>query len=180
MKEYSSIHYDFKNKRSALFMNIVKRDEEHKLQVVSLCDAKDENCEVYVVDLKKNKCWTKKKAGGFRKACIPDDAKDLGEFSLGLKGVFKVHSYEVKKSIKRGFVEASVTVSVIDDGVCVPVGENISGVMKRVGFMQNVGFIDITAGIKNETVFDVPKQCEHGLDLNIEADFERDHFILAI
>ena len=60
-----------------------------------------------------------------------DDAKDLGEFSLGLKGVFKVHSYEVKKSIKRGFVEASVTVSVIDDGVCVPVGENISGVMKR-------------------------------------------------
>ena len=40
LQEYSSIHYDFKNKRSALFMNIVKRDEEHKLQVVSLCDAK--------------------------------------------------------------------------------------------------------------------------------------------
>jgi len=113
-----------------------------------------------------------------REACIPKDAKDLGEYYLGLEGGFKVHSYLVHK----GPIFASVTVSDIDakKGLCAPVGEILSGKMRGVGFLQNVGFVNITPGIKNETVFDVPKECNEEVDFSLAAELERDHFILGI
>jgi len=180
VKEFASVHYDATNKQKAVFMTLMERGFEKKVQVISKCEEGENGCRVYVVDLKKDKCWTKKKECGFREACIPDDAKAVGEFSLGLKGGFNVKGFEVRKRGHFGGVEAEVTVADIGNSTCVPVGETVTGMVKRVGFMQTVGFIDITPGIKNATVFDVPAACKEDTDPGLEAEFDREHFVLAV
>jgi hypothetical protein len=47
--------------------------------------------------------------------------------------------------------------------------------------MAVMGFSDITPGIKNATVFEVPKICdEEESDVSMTMEIERDHFILAV
>jgi len=177
-KEFAQVSYDFTNKRTAAFMTFVDRDKEKKFQIVTRYDddMNDDEGKIYVVDLKEDKCWTKKTRRPFRKACIPDGAKVNGAGYLGLEGKgLKITGYEVATHR----VDAMVTVMNIDKDTCVPTGEVMSGSMKRVSFMRSAAFIDITAGIKNETIFDIPKACEENLDLTLEAEVERD-FIMAI
>jgi len=180
MKEFAKVSYDFTNKRKALFMTLIDRDKEKKFQIVTRYgdDMNEEEGTIYVVDLKENKCWTKKTEREFRKACIPDKSKVAGHGYLGLEGKgLKITAYEIATRE----VDAMVTVNNLDENTCVPVGEVVSGEMrrKRVSFMRNVAFIDITPGIKNETIFDIPKQCEENLDTTLEAELERD-FIMAV
>jgi len=136
----------------------------------------DDEGTVYVVDLNEDKCWTKKTRREFRKACIPDGAKVNGAGYLGLEGKgLKITGYEVTTPR----VDAMVTVMNIDKDTCVPTGEVVSGSMRRASFMKSAAFIDVTAGIKNATVFDIPKACEENLDTSTQAELERE-FIMAI
>jgi len=180
IKEFASVHYDADNNRKAIFMTLVNGDKESKFHVVQRYgDDDEEGGKIYVVDLVRDKCWIKKTEKPFRMACIPKGSKVAGSGSLGLEtgaGGLKITGYEVKK----GDVEALVTVYKINEDVCVPIAETVSGMIKRIGFMKTASFIDITPGIKNATVFDIPKQCEEKLDMSIEAAFERDHFVMAV
>jgi len=179
MKEFASVHYDAVKSRKAIFMTLVTGDKESKFHIIQRYgDDDEEGGKVYIVDLVRDKCWTKRTRKPFRSACIPKGAKAVGSGSLGLAsgpGGLKITGYEVEK----GTVEALVTVYKIDEETCVPIAETVSGMIKRVGFMSTASFIDITPGIKNETVFDIPKQCEEKLDMSIEAAFERDHFVMT-
>lgn len=179
IKEFASIHYDADNSRKAIFMTLVTGDKESKFHIIQRYgDENEQGGKIYVLDLVRDKCWVKKTEKPFRTACIPKGSKVAGSGKLGLAsgpGGLQITGYEVQK----GTVEALVTVYKINDDVCVPIAETVSGMVKRVGFMSAASFIDITPGIKNATVFDIPKQCEEKLDMSIEAAFERDHFVMT-
>jgi len=179
IRENSYISYDATNKRSSVFLNYVNGDYENKFHIVTRFE-EDDDCKcgrMYILDEKKKEC-TVKRLEKFRKACIPEDAKSFGEYYMGLKGGFKVQGFTMHK----GPIFASVTVANLDDKTCVPVGEVLAGSLRRVSFMQTIGFVDITPGIKNETVFAIPEECKDVKETDelLEASLERDHFVLAI
>jgi len=179
VKEFSAVSYDYTNKRKAVFMTFLNGDKQNKYQVITRCDDdNDDGCKVYVIDLQKNECRIKE-VPGFEKSCIPADGKYNGNGAIGFgKNSMKIVSYV----ISRREVTTFVSVGNIGKDLCVPVSETIAGEMKGVGFMQYVGFIDISAGIKNATVFDVPDICDNmaGFEISLEAAFERSYFILAV
>ncbi|XP_005098796.1 ependymin-related protein 1 [Aplysia californica] len=178
--EHAYVAYDYTNRRSAVFLSYINGDYENKFQIVTRYEEDDNDKErrMYFVDEKKNKCWTKKLEREFHKACIPKDAKEHGSYYLGLKGGFKVRSFDVAK----GPIYAFVTVADLDNDLCVPVLEQLSGKLRRISFIQDTQFVDLTPGIKNATVFDVPKQCDEAEETDelFAASVERDHFILGV
>lgn len=56
---------------------------------------------------------------------------------------------------------SQITISVMKEG-CVPVGEHITG----KAFLLDVGFMGMTSGVKNATVFDIPKPCQRSMPLS--------------
>ncbi|KAK3738467.1 hypothetical protein RRG08_034757 [Elysia crispata] len=177
IKEFSNVAYDFTNNRSAVFLRYYSGDIEAKIKIVVRFDGEDEGGFLYVDHYDRHMCWKKKLEGKFRKCCIPKHAKRLGDFSLGLKGDYNVTSYDIKG--KR--LNIALTVQELGENVCAPVAQFAIG---RVGYydvLRNVGFVNITPGIKDETVFDVPPDCEDdwsGFDLPIDID--RQDYILGI
>jgi len=177
MGEFSHVIYDYTNKRKAVFMTFVSGEYQNNFQVIQRCgDQGEDGCRTYVVDLKKQTCVTKKSCCEFRKSCIPKDAKVLGKGYLGLEGVFPITGYQVKK----GSMTVDVTVTNLDADVCIPVAEILFGERKNVHFMQTLGFINITPGIKNSTVFEIPKQCKEDPNVSLDLEFEREHFVMAV
>ncbi|XP_059179083.1 ependymin-related protein 1-like [Physella acuta] len=174
LKEYIKVSYDATNNRTAAFLDYVNGDFSNKYQIVTRYD--EGVGKLYVVDLKKDKCWTKELTRPFRKACIPDSAKSMGEYYLGLEGGFKVSGFEVKGKSFQVFV----SVQLLDNNQCVPVGETVTGSLRKADFVQNVGFINVTPGIKNETVFDIPKACEKMEDFSLAEELSREHYIMAV
>lgn len=184
---YTALSYDLTNKRSAMFITTYHKDYEGKYKVVKIYDKDDmEECgekgKMYVVDLKKNKCWTKKLRCGMKAKCIPPKARDVGTYFLGLKGGFKLHAYEIEGHCKMGCMFAHVSVQDTETkGVCIPVSESLYGKTLGVEYMEIIGFVNLTPGIKNATVFDVPKQCDDEWDKELaEMIQNRDHYILGL
>ncbi|KAH9513144.1 hypothetical protein Btru_035991 [Bulinus truncatus] len=174
LKEYVKVSYDFTNKRTAAFVDYSNGEYANRFKIVVRYDGEVGN--VYVVDLKKDKCWTKKLNRPFRQACIPDSAKPVGDYYLGLDGGFKLSGY----AIEGPRVSAFVSVQNISNGQCVPVTEAVYGKLTKADFVQTVGFVNVTPGIKNATVFDVPAECEKKQDTSLAEGLTRDHFILAL
>lgn len=173
IKEYMSIHYDYTNKRSAVFLDYVNGDYENKFKI--LVHYKDDVGALFVVDLKKDSCWMKKLEQPFRKICIPEGAKKKYDYYLGLYGGLKLTSYEVEK------YDLTSIISVETKGdVIIPVTESVYGRLGRVDFVQGLGFVDIQAGIKNETVFDIPEECELREEVSMSEQLTREHYILAL
>ncbi|RUS85477.1 hypothetical protein EGW08_006753 [Elysia chlorotica] len=173
--EYNHVAYDFTAKRSAVYLRYVNGDIEAKIKVVVLSE--DKGLMVYVDDYEKGSCWKKKLEGEFRKACIPDDAKSYGEYYLGLDGGYKVSSYKIRG--KR--MNTILTVQPVSEGVCAPIGEISMGRVGHYDILKNVGFVDITPGIKNETVFDVPRDCtEDWSDFDLPIEIDRQDYVLGV
>lgn len=200
-KKFSVVHYDATNKRAAVFATHIARGHERRYQIVTRHEMDDDVCDktkgegkMYFIDLKKDKCFTKTIKGGFRKLCVPPTKEKGHEFSLGLKDQFKCRGFEVKKQLKRGDIKGYVTVFDLkkaekdeknekdeNAGVCVPVGVQLEGRMRGGGFMETIAFLDITSGIKNATVFDVPKICDEEVDVrHMEDAPEREHYVMAL
>lgn len=176
IKEHIRVAYDGVNNRTAAFVELRGGEHSTKLRVIVRYDNDDGEGKLYVVDLKRDKCWVKSLKHSFRRACIPDDAKSVGDFYVGLYGGFKATAYEVRARD----LEATVSVEKLDNNQCLPIGESLHGRRNKVDFVQHVGFFDITLGIKNETVFDVPRQCQQKDDFSFAQELTRDHFIMAI
>lgn len=153
--EKNYLAYDAKNGRKAAFITYVNNDKMSKFQIVLRHD--NDEGKIYVLRLSDDKCWIKKMKKPFRKACIPDDAKKTNDYYMGLKGAggLLVSGYEVKVKDMTVFL----SVYKLADKI-IPVGETIFGKFMDTAFVHTIGYMDITAGIKNETVFDVPKQCD--------------------
>jgi len=174
---FSHVVYDYTNKRKAVFMTVISGEYQNNFHIIQRCgDKGEEGCRTYVLDLKKQTCFTKKSCCEFRKACIPKDAKVLGKGFLGLQGVFPITGYQVKKES----MTVDVTVTNLDADVCIPVAEVVLGERKNVHFMQTLSFIDITPGIKNSTVFEIPKECKEDPNVSLDMEFEREHYVMAV
>jgi hypothetical protein len=178
LPEYIWVSYDAANNRSAAFLAIYvdtnPRPREYKIVI----RYDNDSCEgkLYVLDVHIDKCWTKSLKYPFRKACIPPDAKFVGNYSLGLKGGFNVSVYDVRGRQFKAFV----SVEKISETECVPVGESITGRARGVDYLQAIEFVNITPGIKNETVFDIPEQCKHSEDGDLPEELVREHYIMAL
>ncbi|VDI51138.1 Hypothetical predicted protein [Mytilus galloprovincialis] len=87
---------------------------------------------------------------------IPSDAKKIMSSYYGFddkKIGIDVYSFSYEGS--------QITISVMKEG-CVPVGEHITG----KAFLLDVGFMGMTSGVKNATVFDIPKPCQRSMPLS--------------
>lgn len=166
------ISYDATNKQVAAKATYTKNGKDRKYNIVVRYEkdsevlrwCSGENCEgkgkMFILDEQNDKCFVKKLRKPFRKMCIPKGAKSPGNFRFGAgNSSLEVEAFNMKRfSRKRNvFVESWMTVT--KDG-CIPVTESLHGAIKGVGFMENVGFADISPGIKDPAVFDIPKQCE--------------------
>ncbi|CAG5124148.1 unnamed protein product [Candidula unifasciata] len=174
VKEFIAVAYDAVNKRTAAFLDYRRGEHSNKFRIVTRYE--NDKGRLYVVNLKDRKCWSKTLERPFRKACIPSEAKPIGSYYLGLKDGFKVTGYDFRgKSIN-----AFVSVQPLDNNQCVPVTEAVYGRLNRVDFIQNIGFINVAPGIKNETVFEIPKECEKQEEFTLAEELTREHFIMAI
>ncbi|CAC5415690.1 unnamed protein product [Mytilus coruscus] len=86
---------------------------------------------------------------------IPSDAKKIMSSYYGFddkKIDIDMYSFPYEGS--------QITISVMKEG-CVPMGEHITG----KSFLLDVGFMGMTSGVKNATVFDIPKPCQRSMPL---------------
>ncbi|KAK3738470.1 hypothetical protein RRG08_034760 [Elysia crispata] len=174
--EYNDVAYDFKGKRSAIFLRYVNGDIEAKIKIVVRYED-NEGGMLYVDNYAKGSCWKKRLEREFRKACIPKDAKSYGEYYLGIDGGYKVASYKIRGER----MNSILTVQSVEDNVCAPIGEISMGRAGHYDILRNVGFVNITPGIKNETVFDVPKDCtEDWSDFDLPIEIDRQDYIFAV
>ncbi|XP_055876459.1 ependymin-related protein 1-like isoform X2 [Biomphalaria glabrata] len=173
LKEFVFASYDYTNKRSAAFLDYANGEYFNRFQIVVRYEGEVGN--LYIVDLKRNKCWLKTLKRPFRQACIPEKAKSVGDYYLGLKGGFKVSGYAIEGERINAFISVQNV-----SGSCIPVSEAVYGKLTKVEFVQTVGFVNLTPGIKNETVFDVPAQCEKKEDFSLAEELTRDHYFFAI
>lgn len=177
IQEWMKVSYDAKSKAKAAFISYHNNEYENKFQVVMRHDDdSDDSGRLYIVDLKTDKCWSKKMEGPFRKACVPGDAKHLGDHYMGLKGkglqvsMFYVHVKDV-----------TCVLSVQKQGdVMIPIGENLFGKAMKTAFIQPVGYLDITPGIQNATVFDVPKQCKEEESMSPSEYLLKEHAFFGV
>ncbi|XP_046579681.1 ependymin-related protein 1-like [Haliotis rubra] len=96
----------------------------------------------------------------FQAACIPDNAVDLGPYAFGIgENSLAMQGYEVRA--KKNGDDVTTIVCVTQDG-CVPTTENVYGTIRGATFFSNVGFNDLTSGIKDPSVFVAPDYCEEG------------------
>ncbi|XP_064617927.1 ependymin-related protein 1-like [Liolophura sinensis] len=105
----------------------------------------------------RQKCKTRNLKATFRRFCIPGTAQKLGSFYFGAgRNKLQVTSYRMAIPKMRCEVFADVTSS-----GCIPVGETVigaAGLFKK--YMMEVGFANITPGIKDPSVFNPPDFCQ--------------------
>ncbi|XP_067658867.1 ependymin-related protein 1-like [Haliotis asinina] len=105
-------------------------------------------------------CSSFQLGGQFQPACVPDNAVDQGPFAFGVgDNRLDMQGYQVN-SRKNGD-DVTTVVTVTQDG-CIPVVENMWGTRRGRTFFSNVGFNDLTVGIKDSSVFQPPDYCEEG------------------
>jgi len=160
IKEWSRVSYDATNMQKATFIHYNNDGNKSKFQMIVRYSAANEG-KVYVVDEEKQKCWVKSLKESWRKCCLPEDAKKVDEYSLGLKGAggLKVTGYYVEKKDMGVYVAVSTAGANI-----IPVTMISHGHFRETAFQQNVQFADITPGIKDASVFDIPALCKEEME----------------
>lgn len=169
--------YDYTNKRSASFANYTSEGKTRRYRLVQRY-VDDKEGKLYVVDLQSDKCYQKKLKRPFRKACVPDSAQKLGAFYMGA-GDNKVDAVAYKAQVKTEHYKLDVSLSVTEQG-CIPLGETVVGVARGVPLMETVGFVNIEPGIKDPSVFDIPKECEETFPALIMSGLEHDYNFLVV
>ncbi|KAL3876391.1 hypothetical protein ACJMK2_034241 [Sinanodonta woodiana] len=100
-----------------------------------------------------NSVCQKTTIGPWVSRCVPDNATLVHSVSIGSgKNTLAVKTYNVKQG------DLDIYVTVTADG-CIPVSQNQAGSSSGVNQMIVVGFYDVTQGIKDRSVFDVPAEC---------------------
>lgn len=171
-----SVAYDYTNQRTAAFANFTGNAGKRSYRIVRRYD--NGQGRLYIVDLQNDKCYQKNLTKPFRAACVPDEAKELGEYTFGAGNAsLQAKGYAMGIDTDKYKLELSITVTADN---CVPIGENIVGLAREVPLMENVGFVDINPGIADPSVFDVPSQCEETVSGYFMSELVEEYKILAI
>lgn len=105
--------------------------------------------------ISRGKCQIAELKEPFRESCIPGDVKPY-TYSLGVGD-----NSLVLKSYRVDYDGIRADISVTGD--CIPVSEVLSGQVKGVSFLETIGYTNLTAGIRDESVFTPPPICMGGL-----------------
>ncbi|XP_046566112.1 mammalian ependymin-related protein 1-like [Haliotis rubra] len=89
----------------------------------------------------------------FQKACVPDNAKELGNFYYGAgDNMLQATSYMIQQDPFTAYVSMTTT-------GCIPITEIAYGDLGTTAVMTTTGFVNITPGIKDKSVFTPPSAC---------------------
>ncbi|XP_046551984.1 mammalian ependymin-related protein 1-like [Haliotis rubra] len=116
---------------------------------------------MYVIDVLKRTCQKTKSNLPFNNGCVPDDAKQVFDMTIGAGSETlqtKIYSMRLQQASTLMDINFSVT-----EKQCVPVGENWVGSVNNVKMVMSVGFFDITLGIKDPSVFTPPAFCKQNI-----------------
>ncbi|XP_077987115.1 ependymin-related protein 1-like [Glandiceps talaboti] len=95
-------------------------------------------------------------------ACIPDDAENLGNLNYGLDSLDGT-VYRVKRDYPEANTSVSADISMTPKE-CIPIGENMVQNTPDIHLIVNVIYANVTLGIKDPSVFDVPEICKQDIN----------------
>ncbi|CAG5127806.1 unnamed protein product [Candidula unifasciata] len=173
--EFGEVSYDATNNRSVIVLSFKGGKIDDTMKILTRYDNSSSGKQ-YVLDFKTGKCNILELRTPFRRLCIPAEAKRIGNFTLGLSPALKGTAFAAGGKD----VNVFVTVQELDNDTCVPVSESLYGRFGKADVVETIAFINITPGIKNETVFDVPAQCKKADESTFPYLRSRDHYIMAI
>jgi len=158
LESETKVYYDAKNQRTAANATYRYEGKTRHYFMLQLSSDESDNSKLYVVDYQNGKCYKKDTKRPFREACVPEDARAVGEAVFGFGNnsmAFDSYLMGVRERKFNVMVSMSVT-----PGTCVPVAESVVGSAHGVDFMESIGFVNIKAGPAPEGTFDVPDACE--------------------
>ncbi|XP_046554055.1 mammalian ependymin-related protein 1-like [Haliotis rubra] len=149
------ISYDGTNSRVALIMNSTAGSVQTVIRVIHNYNKGIQ----YNIDLLTNKCTKSKIVGSIIPACVPDNAvKGQSVYFGGGKNRLPGDTYFWNQKAPSVNVDIGLTVS--PDGTeCYPVGEVATGTANTARVFETVGFLNITKGINDPSVFTPPPSC---------------------
>eukprot|EP01111_Echinosteliopsis_oligospora_P004513 TRINITY_DN173_c0_g1_i1.p1 TRINITY_DN173_c0_g1~~TRINITY_DN173_c0_g1_i1.p1 ORF type:complete len:222 (-),score=38.62 TRINITY_DN173_c0_g1_i1:67-732(-) len=153
-----NISYDATNQQIAVGLSESHGPERQRTyDIISLWSKKL----TYIVDYHSKQCYTTELTEPFVKQCIPDDAKFVNAATIG--GTLNVDIFAFQDN--QTFVFSTVT-----SGTCIPVSTTTIRADNGRGepdvATQNIW--DVTAGIKNTSVFVPPANCAQATPLGVE------------
>ncbi|KAL5017937.1 hypothetical protein ScPMuIL_003659 [Solemya velum] len=152
------VHWDATNQKLATNSSY---DMDGKRFSLTTLEDYSQGMQYIVMD---DKCKKLKLNRTFPEGCIPDSAKELGTYHLGAgSNTLDATSYYMKRG------ELETMISVTKEG-CIPLGEDTFGRFKRRSVLQTVSFANISPGIQDPSVFDVPAACQQDVSEDLESE----------
>ncbi|BFZ17870.1 hypothetical protein BsWGS_20909 [Bradybaena similaris] len=153
------ISYDAKNNRSAFFTTSGREGQVVKFKSLIIYDNKSGVGKWYDMDYIRDECMSGIMDTPFPKICLPAEAKPGVNFSFGYAPVFNMVGYIIPGKI----ASTLIAVQELGNNQCMPVliaPYAPNGTVWQDRVVETYAFINITYGIKNETVFDIPEKCK--------------------
>lgn len=167
------LHLDFTNQRAAIASQVFSREGNQNTTV--LVDASKHA--MYVIHPDSQHCQKLPFPGNLTGEWIPPNAKYLGSATFGLgDNSLNYDAFGVLTHQRDMFIG---TLGVVTSDNCVPVSETGKGRSGGTFFRYNAGFFNLSSGIKDPKVFDVPSYCgEDMLDVADIPDHPVVHFAM--
>ncbi|CAH1802946.1 unnamed protein product [Owenia fusiformis] len=159
------VSYDYTNKRTKLVISKSPPIPRPGEQTVTYINDYVKHVSYQIDDI--NGCQ-KSQIDNMTKQCVPGDALFEGSATLGGEGVtlpVDIYSYIMPGL---GF-KTRATVSKSGLSECVPIGMQLvlgGAELDSVAMIWNVEAHNITAGIKDPSVFEVPAKCKHAKQIS--------------
>ncbi|KAL5019196.1 hypothetical protein ScPMuIL_004918 [Solemya velum] len=153
---YLFVHYDYDNKMIAVDEDVFRDGKEMKAKLIRDYKSKIQ------YSIANGVCTRQKLPGPMISNCILKNATKLGSYYMGMANKIQMTSYSFPAPHEHGKV--SMTVS--DDESCVLIGSIKTGSSKKRGdYLAAIGFVNMTPGIKDPSVFKIPDICKQSDDL---------------
>ncbi|XP_002732744.1 ependymin-related protein 1-like [Saccoglossus kowalevskii] len=148
---YGPLHYDYSKEMVALEEYISAGEQQFKVKVIQ-----DFNSNTQYV-IMAGKCTKSDLPGSIDDTCIPDAAEYIGTNVYGLDAL-TADSYTYNAQQMGANVSVGVAVTANE---CLPFGLTIFADQPQAETISFIGFMNVTLGIKDPSVFDIPKICDH-------------------
>ncbi|XP_046345094.1 uncharacterized protein LOC124125777 [Haliotis rufescens] len=147
-----NVHFDATNKRLAFDEKVTANGYTVNVKVIQLWDKLTE----YVIQ-QTGTCTRKHLSGPFPGGCIPDTATLIGShFEGSVKNKVTYNSYRIVDTAKG----VTAIVDMTSD-TCEPIRQETYGKTGNDYYLISNRYYDISGGIKNATVFNVPPACNN-------------------
>ncbi|XP_067653881.1 ependymin-related protein 1-like [Haliotis asinina] len=144
--------YAYSNSTTAAGMSSTKLIQDYKTNTM------------YVIDVLKRTCQKTKTNLPFNDGCVPDQAKQVFDMTLGAGSeTLQTRIYSMRLQQPSTLLDINLSVT---EKQCVPVGENWVGSVNKVKLVMSMGYFGITPGIKDPSVFNPPSFCKQNVTSN--------------